>query len=272
MRRITHPLIPLLVLLAIASARAADISIIGPSGPIQPGTFAVLQVSGLSDTDLQKCRVTCIPSDGVLLIGAKTWGGSTILIFQSAKPGKYLVSVSLNPWRSVLNEAVIAVLATGTDSEIVAKLRALVDQAERSSKDPTAIGSASVEVAGGPFPPPPPLPPSIKVTGLYVLVVHDPQGRALPQAQANIFTARTIRDWLASNCTKDKAETPAFRFLVPGSDVARETDPAWWAAMRLQAPPEPYWVLIDDKHMVVEALPKTVADALARLESFKGGN
>lgn len=265
--------LPLGLLLLAASARAADISIIGPSAPIQAGSYCVLQVNGLSDVDLPKSKVTCSPLEGVMLLPARSWGGSPIILFSASRPGKYVVTISLNPWRAMLNEAATATLAGVADSEIVAKLRSLVDQAERDSKLPTAVATASVEVAGTVPPPlPPPQPPPIKVSGLYVLVVHDPQGRPLPQAQANIFTARAIRDWLTSNCTRDAAGTPAFRFAVPGSDVAKEVDKAWWAAMRLQAPPEPYWVLIDDKHLMVEALPKTVADAIARLEAFRAGN
>jgi hypothetical protein len=167
----------LVIALQLSAFCAENVSIIGPQTPIQPNSLATLQVKDLSDTDLQKASVTCVPLEGVTLLPAKTWGGSPFIIFSATTPGKYTITVSINAWRALLNNSILALLSRATDTEILVKLKSLITEAENSAKYPTFSSSCVVEVAGTV---PPSLPPLNKVTS--VTYVYEREQNKVPRS------------------------------------------------------------------------------------------
>lgn len=113
------------------------------------------------------------------------------------------------------------------------------------------------------------------VDSLHVLVIDDENLRGtLPQSQVNIFTSVPLRDWLADNGGK-------FRFssndsLTTGSDARNLELPVWvkgWDLLMndVQAGKVtlPAWIISNGTTGTIEPLPKSVDDAVKRLEAFK---
>lgn len=159
-------------------------------------------------------------------------------------------------------------LAVSGQMEVTLSATTKFDFEGTTKKGKKVAGSVTVKVKE----PPPPPPTPIKVSGLYVLMIHDPT-KKLPQDQDNVFANPRIQEWLNANCTKDKANTPAWRVLKPGHVPEHEVDSAWADGIKFdpKGTADPYWLLLDEKHGVLEPIPANVDTALARLQQFKNG-
>lgn len=130
----------------------------------------------------------------------------------------------------------------------------------------TATRSVKVTVNTPPAP--------IQRDGLYVLIVMptDPAELAkLPREQVQVAQAGEVDAYLMSKCATDGAGTKAYRRLAPDADLSRE-DQVWRDAMQVPHAGinPPYWIVSNGKAGVVEALPKTVAEAMATLRKYGG--
>jgi len=130
----------------------------------------------------------------------------------------------------------------------------------------------SVTIIGTPDPTPPPQPNAWTVTGgLHLIVVDNENERGrLPQSQINIFTSKPLRDWLAVNAA-------GYRFssndsLVAGSEARKQELPVYvagWDLLIKSGVALPAWIVANGRRTVIEPLPKTVAEAQARLEALR---
>jgi hypothetical protein len=133
----------------------------------------------------------------------------------------------------------------------------------------------SVEIIGGKTPdptPPPPQPNAWTVTGgLHLVVIDNENERGkLPQSQINIFTSKPLREWLAVNAV-------GYRFssndsLVTGSEARKQELPVYvagWDLLMKSGVALPAWIVANGRRTVIEPLPKTVAEAQARLEALR---
>ena len=131
----------------------------------------------------------------------------------------------------------------------------------------------SVTIIGTPDPtPPPPQPNAWTVTGgLHLVVIDNENERGkLPQSQINIFTSKPLREWLAVNAA-------GYRFssndsLVTGSEARKQELPVYvagWDLLMKSGVALPAWIVANGRRTVIEPLPKTVAEAQARLEALR---
>jgi hypothetical protein len=137
----------------------------------------------------------------------------------------------------------------------------------------------SVTIIGTPDPTPPPQPNAWAVTGgLHLIVVDNENERGrLPQSQINILTSKPLRDWLDSNTPRGKDGRPAYRFSSNDSLSAggkgRELElPVYvqgWDLLMKSGVALPAWIIGNGRRTVIEPLPKTVAEAQARLEALR---
>jgi hypothetical protein len=146
----------LLLLLLWASNALADITVIGPSEPIPAGGYVFLKVEGLSADDLPGANATVEPA-GPTLMPLQDWHGRPLLFFSSKTAGQYQVTVSINAWAKVIDDASAVVKV----APILPQHKPLADAFVSSASDlsavyPSDIGSCIVEVDGDPPPPPPP--------------------------------------------------------------------------------------------------------------------
>lgn len=149
-------LLVLLTLLASTVSLGADITITAPTSKLQPGAYVILQVQGIDMDSLPKASVEVIPSDAVIL-PARTWGGSPIIIFSAPKAGTYTLSVHVNRWKKVLVDSLASVEAAEIDPPLFASLKDLIDEIDRAY--PASSGTCVLEVAGpNPQPEPDPKP------------------------------------------------------------------------------------------------------------------
>jgi hypothetical protein len=141
----------LLLLVCFQSAFAGDIVISGPTRPVEVREPVDLPVTGLSDAELPKVRISVTP-DGARVTGQRDWQGRASLQFWARSPGKYTITLGLNEWRRQLDESLFAAKQAGVSPELLTKHEALLK--EYSNLYPFKSGSCVVEVAGVPFPPP----------------------------------------------------------------------------------------------------------------------
>ena len=121
-------------------------------------------------------------------------------------------------------------------------------------------------------PQPPPQPNAWTVTGgLHLVVIDNENERGrLPQSQINIFTSKPLREWLAVNAA-------GYRFssndsLVAGSEARKQESPVYvagWDLLMKSGVTLPAWIVGNGRRTVIEPLPKTVAEAQARLEALR---
>lgn len=146
-----------IITVVLSSLAQAEITITGPTTPIEPREYVRLDVTGISDADLARAVVSVSPPDGVQIETYKTWGNQPIILFKARAAGKYLLSVSLNPWRQHLDSGAKAAADAKVDSQLLAELQLVVGKL--AVKYPSAGGQLALEVGGVVPPPPPPDPP-----------------------------------------------------------------------------------------------------------------
>lgn len=125
-----------------------------------------------------------------------------------------------------------------------------------------------------PVPPPKPKPDDPKpgpVTSFHVVMVYE-SGATLTAAQTGVLYAADIRAYLDANATPD-AGTKGWR--LRDKDVSADNDTAFqkslWAAVRPQVTALPCWAVEVNGKVDIVPLPATVADGLALLRKYKGG-
>jgi len=154
------------MLLCFCLRAAADITVVGPSDPIEAGSYAFIQVQGLSQPDLVKATVKIEPS-GPLLMPLQDWSGKPMLFFSSQKQGSYTVSVSLNAWATVVDESYTTVKSAPIEPQDEELRKSYLNSAAALTAAYRAdIGKCVIQVGEPTPPPPPPPPPSEKITGL----------------------------------------------------------------------------------------------------------
>lgn len=160
------------LLFVSASLFGAEITIVGPSAPVMPGAYTILQVRGVDDADLAKSIVEVSPPESVTIFPAKTWGGAPIVIFSATVPGKYELVVSVNRTIDKLVKVTGEVEASQIDKTLMTELKVTVGKI--GAKYPSKAGSCVVEVAGDPPVPPPPPPPPVPVTSgvVWTLIIR----------------------------------------------------------------------------------------------------
>lgn len=82
------------ILVWVAAGHAADIEVSGPT-EAGPGQLIMLQVSGVSASELSDCRLIHWPAEGVSVIPATTWAGQPFVLFNASEPGTYVLVVFL---------------------------------------------------------------------------------------------------------------------------------------------------------------------------------
>jgi len=115
-RRLT--LVWLAPLLLCARVGWAEIEIVGPQQPLEPGEYAQVLVRGIDEDHLPQAKVIYYPREKVICVPARTWGGSPFIWFGAKLPGRYLLAVVI-PAAAGLEyaECVIEVGAPGPDPE-----------------------------------------------------------------------------------------------------------------------------------------------------------
>jgi hypothetical protein len=82
------------VLLAIIVAGVSvDLTIDGPSEPIETRETCQLFVNGLEEAQLNSAYAGHFPREGTQFVAARTWGGRPFIWFNAQDPGKYLIEV-----------------------------------------------------------------------------------------------------------------------------------------------------------------------------------
>lgn len=178
-----------LFLAATLSSLGQEIKIIGPSTPVAPNDTAVLTVIGLTDEEIPRAKPTSTPSKDVQLLTNRPWSGYPYLTFRSKVPGKYVVEVTLNAWRSNLDLVLQDAKAANIQTPLLAELEALAGKF--SASYPIRLGTCVVEVAGVPpfVPPDPPGPdPPTPVAGRKRVLILLERGQTTPD-QARLITS-----------------------------------------------------------------------------------
>lgn len=185
-----------LLLLIAGQLSAADITIIGPSSPIQPGRSVRLMIGGISDAELLGASATVtvpvgVSPDDVDIEPSKTWFNVPYVRFTGFKPGKYLVSVSINLWSESLTTAATDAQQAKIDAELLKELQVSVTKI--TGKYPAKSGQTIVEVAGDPPLPPPPPPPPVPVTSgvVWTLIIRTVDTLTPDQTE----TLANLREW-----------------------------------------------------------------------------
>jgi hypothetical protein len=116
--------------------------------------------------------------------------------------------------------------------------------------------------------PPVPIPTPLPAAGLYVLIVHDPL-QQIPQDQQDAMDAEDVRKFLRENCAKDTSGAPAFRFVSPKSNLAKEPQ-IWRDALKVEHPgiEPPYWIVSNGRTKLVEPFPADKDAVLAALKKL----
>lgn len=166
-----------ILLLLAGQLSAAEITITGPSKPIQPGRMVRLLIRGISDAELLGSSATVTPpvgvsTDDVDLFPGKSWQGQPYIDFSSQQPGKYLIAVGVNRWSESLTTAATAAQQAKIEADLLKELQVSVTKI--TGKYPAKAGQTIVEVAGDPPLPPPPPPPPVPVTSgvVWTLVIR----------------------------------------------------------------------------------------------------
>jgi len=144
------------ILLFAAFVSGQEISIVGPSSPVSPGSFEFVKVTGLSQTDLDASVVGVVPDQGIMVMPASKAGVQPIvfalLVSKDATPGKRSFTVSRNAWWKDF-EAAVVLAQSGAKAEHAKALLGLA--AEWKPQYPIVALSVPVEVGGvPPFVPP----------------------------------------------------------------------------------------------------------------------
>ncbi len=189
-----------LLLLVSQFAAAADITITGPTKPINPGRMVRLFVDGLTEQELLSSSATVTlsknedvapvakaaidPLDYVDIFPGKTWQNRAYIDFRAEYSGKYVITIDTNGFRKKLDEGLIATTTADIDAELLSELRIVVTKI--GDKYLAKTGAALVEVAGT-VPPPPvdpddPIPPTTKVD--RVTYVYEKDNSVIPRQVA----------------------------------------------------------------------------------------
>lgn len=151
----------LLGLLIVSSLMGQEIQIVTPPAPIKVGELAIIEVSGIDISELNKASAVVVPSEGVKFYPVKLWNNQPFIFFQAFSPGKYQIKVELNKWRTDLDKGYEGARNAGLDPVLQDELKLVVEKIKPLY--PNKTGSGVVEVAGL-VPPPEPVPPQPDIT------------------------------------------------------------------------------------------------------------
>ena len=136
----------LLLLLACGAVHAADITLIGPTAPVDKNDLVLIEVRGLESNQLRMVRATSTPSTGVTCRLLAVDAANPTVFFQTKTPGKYVVRVELNGWRYGVETGLVAALQADIDPQLIAEIGGLV--VKLVDRYPVSAGSLVVDVGG----------------------------------------------------------------------------------------------------------------------------
>lgn len=233
--------LPLLALLLCASLSQAQIRIAGET-KVNPYKIVKLNVDGVPPKAGVIWRIS--PDKDIDKSSAST---KTKLEFV-APPGEYRV------------EALAITLSTDGTTDI------------QEAKATVVIGTPKPPepVPPDPGPGPTPVPPTPAPTGFRVLMTYE-TSQSMPQAQANILYAQSVRDYLQSKCVvgEDK-KTKEWRIWDKDVDTTHEGK-FWQEAMKRPKASTPWIQIYAGGKLAHEGvLPADVDAALALLKKHGG--
>lgn len=269
-------LLCLLALFLSTALNAAEITITGPTKPINPGRMVRLIINGLTDVELRGSKADVVIPEGIKkedvdLFAGKTWDDRPYIDFMSQVPGKFLITIDSNAFTRKLDDGLESAESAQIDPDLLSELRIVV--VKISDKYQAKSGSALVEVAGtipfppGPGPGPGPIPPT---SGLvWTIVIRTVDTMTADQSQV----LSDLRQW-SDQQPADKVSHLEFSPLAEDPSGARDAKVAGWVARMPATAKQPYVFIsqrgTDGKNVIhwQGELPATAEAVIAKIKEL----
>lgn len=135
-----------LLVLTCSAVHAADITLVGPTTPVEKNDLVLIEVRGLELSQMRMVRATATPSVGVTCRLVNLGEANPTVFFQTKTPGKYVVRVEMNGWRYGVETGLVEALKADIDPQLIAEIGGLV--IKLVDRYPVSAGSAIVDVGG----------------------------------------------------------------------------------------------------------------------------